>query len=151
FERRVASTIRWLVPASLVIVLGIVTSQHVLAFRNNEALWRDTIEKNSDAWLAHNNLATIFLDRGDKASAAVELETALRLQPKDAEAHANLANIYFEAARFEEAATQFQLALEGEPNYARIHDYLGVSLMQTGRLDEGIVHMRRAVEIDSGN
>src|SRR5437773_7443198 len=143
---RMKRTPRWLVPGAFILALAMLSAQHDMAFHDNETLWRDTIAKNSDAWLAHNNLATIFLDRGDTAAAAVELETTLRLQPSDAEGHANLANIFFESGRFDEAATQFQLALEGEPDYARIHDYLGVSLMETGRLDEGLAHMRRAVQ-----
>jgi Tfp pilus assembly protein PilF len=141
----------WLLSGAIILILGILTFQHATVFHNNETLWRDTIARNSDAWLAHNNLATIFMDRGDSAAAAVELETTLRLQPNDAEGHANLANIFFESGRFEEAAIQFELALQGEPDYARIHDYLGVSLMETGRLEEGVAHMRRAVEIAPAN
>jgi len=144
----------WLVPfvsAGLVVGLGMMTALHTMIFHDDETLWRDTIAGNPDAWLAHNNLATIFLERGDTAGASVELETTLRLQPNDAEGHANLANIFFESGRFDEAATQFQLALEGEPDYPRIHDYLGVSLMMTGRLEDGLEHMQRAVELDPNN
>ena len=141
----------YIVSGTVIALLLVLTSQHAEAFHDNETLWRDTIAKNPDAWLAHNNLATIFMERGETASAAVELETTVRLQPNDAEGHANLANIFFESGRFEEAAREFQLALEGEPGYARIHDYLGVSLMESGRLDEGIAHMQRAIQIDPSN
>jgi tetratricopeptide (TPR) repeat protein len=138
----------WLPSAALVVALALVTAQHTTIFRDDETLWRDTVAKNPDAWLAYNNLAAIYLDRGDTASATAELEAALNVRPHYAEAQANLANILFDAGRYDEAVGHFEMALEGEPNYGRMEDSLGVSLMMTGRIDEGIQHMRRSLEID---
>jgi len=148
FERRKKPIELYAVSAALILVLGALTLQHARVFRDDETLWRDTIRKNPNAWLAYNNLAAIFMERNDTAAATAELEATLRLNPNHSEAHANLGNILLESGRFDEAAQHFQKALEGEPDYARIHDSLGVALMMSNRLDDGIVHMRRAVELD---
>jgi tetratricopeptide (TPR) repeat protein len=139
---------RWLVYGSLIVLLGVLTAAHTTIFRDDETLWRDTIAKNPDAWLAYNNLAAIYLDRGDTASATAELEAALNVRPHYTEAQANLGNILFDAGRYDEAINHFEVALQGDPNYRRIQDSLGVSLMMSGRIDEGIEHIRRALEID---
>jgi len=132
----------------LIVVLGIQTVGHVRVFRDDETLWRDTIKKNPNAWIAYNNLAAIFMERHDYASAIAELEATLRINPRHSEAHANLGNILLESGRFDEAISHFQQALEGTPDYARMHDSLGAALLMTNRLDEGIAHLKRAVELD---
>jgi Tfp pilus assembly protein PilF len=140
--------VMWSVAGTLVLVLGVLTSLHATVFRNDEILWKDTVARNPDAWLAYNNLAAIYLDRGDTAAATAELEAALNVRPDYSEAQANLANILFDAGRYDEAISHFEHALASQPNYGRMEDSLGVSLMMTGRIDEGIAHMRRAIEID---
>jgi len=138
-----------IVVVMVIATLGILTVQHSRIFRNDETLWRDTIAKNPNAWIAYNNLAAIFMDRHDTASAVAELDATLRLNPGHSEAHANLGNILLESGRFDEAIAHFQQALEATPDYSRMHDSLGVALMMSDRLDEGITHIRRAVELDA--
>jgi tetratricopeptide (TPR) repeat protein len=138
----------WLTCSALLVAFAVLSKAHATVFRNDEVLWRDTIAKNPDAWLAYNNLAAVYLDRGDTASATAELEAALNIRPHYSEAQANLANILFEAGRYDEAVIHFEMALESEPDYPRIQDSLGVSLMMGGRIDEGIEHIRRAIQMD---
>jgi Tfp pilus assembly protein PilF len=132
----------------LVAALAAVSADHGEVFKNNEVLWKHTIAKNPEAWLAHNNLATIFLDQSNVAAAEVELEDTLRLNPRYAEAHANLANILFDAGRFDEAITHFRQAIEAEPQYERMYNYLGMSLVMSGQMDEGVRQIRRAIELN---
>ena len=143
----VPRNVMWISAAAVLIVLGVLTTQHASAFVSDEILWKDTIAKNPDAWLAYNNLAATYLDRNDTASATAELEAALSIRPDYPEAQANLANILFDAGRYDEAVSHFERALEHDPNNSRMQDSLGVSLMMTGRVDEGIDHIRRAIDI----
>jgi Flp pilus assembly protein TadD len=143
--------LRVVVATALIAACAMLTAQHAQVFKDDETLWRDTVRKNPKAWLAYNNLASMYLERDNIGAAIVELEITLRLHPHYSEGHANLANALYETGRIDEAITHFKLALEGEPDYGRIHNYLGVALMAAGRLEEGITHIRKAIEIDPGD
>ena len=53
-----------IIPATLVVLLGALTWQQAGIYRNLETLWRDTLAKNPDCWLAHNNLGVALADKG---------------------------------------------------------------------------------------
>ncbi len=76
--------------AAVLAALGTLTWQRCLAFRDAETLWRDTLGKNPDAWLAHNNLGVILRARGLDEEAIAHYRRSVELKPDYGEAHANL-------------------------------------------------------------
>lgn len=141
---------RWLpVAATAVIgVLAVLTWDRCLVYGSSERLWRDTVTRNPDAWLAHNNLANALQlqDRFDEAEAGYR--EAIRLNPDFMKAHYNLANALQARGRLDEAVVHFDRAVRLDPEYADAHYNFGNALRLAGDLDEAIERYREALRLD---
>jgi tetratricopeptide (TPR) repeat protein len=146
---RAAAKIR-LLPAVAPIILaayGILTWQQCHVYRNVESLWRDTIAKNPNSWIAHNNLGSAIQLEGRLDEAAEQYIESLRLNPEFYEAHANLGTILAQRGKFGEAIKCFREAIRFELGYAEAYCGIGIILEVQGRIDEAIEHYRMAVKI----
>jgi tetratricopeptide (TPR) repeat protein len=101
--------------------------------------------------LAHNFLATKYLQAGRVPDAIAQLEHALRLKPDDAEAHSNLASAFQLQGRLGEAVLHAREAARVKPGDDRVHFNLGNAMNATGRIDEAIREFGRAVQINPTN
>jgi tetratricopeptide (TPR) repeat protein len=133
--------------AILLIGLGIMTSRQSVVYTNALTLWRDTIAKNPNAWLAHANLG-VELDLQSRFGEAVtEYQTALRINPNAEDAHNNLATDLAQEGHIDEAIHHLEEAVRIDPNHAQAHNNLGSALAQVGRTPEAFEHWRRALRI----
>jgi protein O-mannosyl-transferase len=137
-----------IVVASITVVaLGALTFQQEFAYRNVETIWRDTIAKNPQAWLAHNNLGVELRRSGRMVEAAEQYEEALRYNPDYAEAHNNLANFLYQQGDVPGAMTHWEQALRSYPNFAEAHLNFGSALVEAGEVAKGIAHYEQALLI----
>src|SRR5208283_5312616 len=74
----------------LLLILGMASWQRTWVYRSQETLWSDTLPKNPDSWMAHNNLGVAFFQRGKLDDALAQFQKALEINPNYAEAHTNL-------------------------------------------------------------
>jgi tetratricopeptide (TPR) repeat protein len=144
--RRAAPQIR-LVGVPVLLALGILTWKQTHIYRDLETLWRDTLAKNPQAWLAHYNLGVILHNRGNPLEAIGHYEQALRLKPDLAEPHYNWGNALADLGRLGEAVAQYQEALRLRPGYVDAMNNLGVALAQLGRVPEAIQQWEQVVRI----
>jgi len=72
-------------------ILGALTFRRCLIYKDLETLWSDTIRKNPDAWIAHNNLGTLLMGQGRFDQALEHFNKALELYPDYVEGCNNLA------------------------------------------------------------
>jgi tetratricopeptide (TPR) repeat protein len=133
----------------LVGVLSVLTWGQCHVYRDVEALWRDTISKNPNAWIAHNNLGTALLDQGRFEEAVAHCSEALRINPNHAKIHCALGAALAGQGRFEEATRRFSEALRLEPN-AEAHNDIGSALNELGRFEEAISHFSQAIRLRPG-
>jgi len=146
-------TMKYVVGAILVAVLGVLTWRQAATYRDEETLYRATLERNPGAWLAHTNLANRLIARpGGRAEAMTHLEAALRLNPDFPEAHLSMGNALLETpGRLDDAIAEYRTAVRLAPESERAHANLGNALLQSGQSAEAIAQLNDALRIDPSN
>jgi tetratricopeptide (TPR) repeat protein len=133
--------------AGLLCVLAILTCLRTRAFTSLDALWRDTLEKNPQAWMVHNNLGNLLQARGRMPDAMLHFQEALRIKPNEASVHNNLAGVLVSLGRFDEAIEQCREAVRLLPDYVNAHQNLALLCAQRGYLPEAVEHYREALRL----
>jgi tetratricopeptide (TPR) repeat protein len=133
--------------AIVLLILGVSTWRQARIYQDPETLWRDTLTKNPAAWMAHNNLGSVFDRLGRLPDAIGEYEEALRLKPDFAEAHYNLGIALVRLGRLPEAMGHWEQALRIKPDFAQVHYNLGVALARLGRLPEAAGIWEQALRV----
>jgi tetratricopeptide (TPR) repeat protein len=131
----------------LLATLAGLTWRQAHIYRDIEILWRDTVTKNPNAWMAHYNLGLALSQAGKFEEAAAQYKLGLRIEPDDAVARNNLGISLEQAGKSEEAIEQYELALQIKSDYADAHHNFGSSLLRSGRIEEAIRHWEQALRI----
>jgi len=131
----------------VVAVLGMLTWKQGHAYDDEATLWRDTLTKNPESWVAHHNLGQILLVERRYAEAAEHLEQALRIDPGLAEAHNNLGLAAERLGRTAEARSHYLEALRLDPRLADAHINLGIQLARMDRMDDAVEHFIEAASL----
>ncbi len=150
----VAAADRWARPVPhasawlLVVVvtpLALVTWRDSHAYVNKDVLYRTTIARNPDSWLAHNNLAALLLEQEtpDAAQAIAQAREAVRIAPGQAASHFNLGLALEASGDLAAAAESYRTAIDratpserDSPRIGLVHEALARLLRSAGRLDE---------------
>lgn len=137
--------------ALLLALLALLAASRCRAYRDEEALWRDTLVKNPAAWMAHNNLGILLASTGRSAEAEAHFAAAIATRPGHAPAHANLGYLLLTRGDLEGAARHLRRAVEldGTNLAARLH--LGDALARLGAEREAVLHYRVALVLDPSN
>jgi tetratricopeptide (TPR) repeat protein len=139
--------------AGLLLVLGTLTWRQSRDYRDMETLYRATLARNPESWLAHNNLGGMLSQRpGGLQAAMAEYEAALRLEPDYPETHNNRGIALLKMrGRRQEAIAELETALRIKPDYVEAHNSLGIALAQIpGRQQDAIAEFRAAARIRPG-
>jgi hypothetical protein len=123
------------------------TWQQTHTWRDSMPLWEHTLEVTSGNYLAHNNLGSILLDRGQTEEAARHLEAAVTLRPGFSKAHYNLGLAYLRLGRFGEAVPHFSAVLRMQDQDFEAHSHLGQALLRHGQLKGAEAQFRRALDL----
>ena len=132
---------------ALVASLGVLTWSQSQQYTDSIALYRTTLARNPDSWIAHHNLASELAAQGALDEAVSHAQRAVELKPNFPEALNNLADDLTRAGRATEAVPLAERALQLQPRYAEAESTLGVALMKLGRTDEGVRHFERAIAL----
>ncbi|HSK09662.1 MAG TPA: tetratricopeptide repeat protein [Vicinamibacterales bacterium] len=132
----------------ILLALAVLTWHQAHAYESLDTLWRDTLEKNPAAWLAHNNLGMLRRDQGRTAEAETHYRAALELRPQDADVNYNLANLLASTGRVDEAIGHYRRSLQSNPGLADAHNNLGAMLQGRGDLDAAVAHYRAALALE---
>ena len=122
--------------ACAVAALGLLTARHCAAYGDAETLWRTTIARNPECWMAYENLGGVLLEKGRTDEAAAQFRRALEVKPDDDGAMNELGVALLQEGRSEEAVALFRRALKEAPRRAETHINIGVALLGAGRTDE---------------
>ena len=130
------------------LALGLGVWKQGSIYRDAEMLYRDTIAKNPNAWMAHNNLGFLLAEDGSLAAAMTHYTRALRIKPDNALTHYNMAKVLYLQEKFDEAIAHYYKALEIKPNHAEAHNNLGILLAKQGKLKEARRHYSEALRLN---
>jgi len=91
---------------------------------------RKLIAAHPDQAAAHVQLGQILADEGKSDDAIAELQTGVKLAPKDLAAQRDLADLYFVSKKNDQAEAAYRALLAAKPNDADLHHALGKSLLE---------------------
>jgi tetratricopeptide (TPR) repeat protein len=92
----------------------------------------------------HVFLARLSRDQGDLATARAELDTALRLEPRNAIALREMGLVLFSSRQYDLARRFFIRAVQVNPQDRASQGYLGCALMRLNRVQEGTNFITKA-------
>jgi protein O-mannosyl-transferase len=134
--------------ATLFLILGLLTWRQCRIYADIKTLWRDTLAKDADCWMAHNNLGCCLYDEGHIEAAMEHYRKAIQINPKYWEALENLGVALVAQGRLDEAIRNHNKAIEINPNDPDARYNLGIALAAQGRLDEAIESYHKAIQIE---
>jgi tetratricopeptide (TPR) repeat protein len=131
---------------AVLLTLGLLSWRQCRDYRDIETLWRTTIARNPDCWMAYSNLGSFLSERGNVDEAIGDFRKALDLWPDQSKDHNNLGKALVQRGRMAEAMDQFQTALRISPDDPDTETNIGAAFLQQGDADGAISHLQRAVE-----
>jgi Tfp pilus assembly protein PilF len=138
-----------IVPATVVVVLGVLTWRQAGVYRNLETLWRDTLAKNPECWMAQGNLGALLLHKEGCVGEAVEhFRKAIQINPNLADACFCLGTALGLQKRFDEAFESYNRSIQIDPNNAEAYYWSGIALDQLGRTKEAVTQYREALKLN---
>jgi tetratricopeptide (TPR) repeat protein len=129
-------------------VLAFLTWQQAGMYADTETLWRRTLVKNPDCWMAHCNLGFLLRNQGRIEKAMEHYHKAIQINPNSFEALNNLGIALAAEGRFDEAIKNYRKAIQINPNHSEALNNLGHALAGEGRLDEAIQNYYKAIQIN---
>jgi tetratricopeptide (TPR) repeat protein len=136
------------VPLLIVAVLLGLTWNQAHAYANAEALWTDTIRRNSGSWMAENNYGTVLLERGAKREALIHFERAEQLGSGKSEIDRNLGQCLLELQEPREARPYLEKAASADPRDGRARRDLARAFLQLGQPEEALTKANEAISVD---
>src|SRR5437016_2233385 len=140
-------TLIFSVALCVVALLATLTWRQAAMYGNIETLWRTTLARNPDCWMAYNNLGIVLFQKGEIDEAIADYRTTLEMQPDFWDANYNLGSALLQKGEVDEAIAYCSRAVASEPNDPDAQVALGNALVQKERIDDAIVHYQRAVAI----
>jgi tetratricopeptide (TPR) repeat protein len=129
-----------------VIALSALTWGQAQAYRDLPTLWKHTIERNPDSWLAHNNLGLLYYDDGDHDAALTHLDRAIEIKPSAVESYTSRAMVHAELGDVARATADFDRAVELDPSYPQARLNRGNFYLDHRRYQQAVVDLALFVE-----
>jgi tetratricopeptide (TPR) repeat protein len=139
----------FILSAALVVVatLAALTWRQAAMYGDIETLWRTTLARNPECWMAHTNLGIVLLQKGQLNDGIAHYRAALRMQPDSWDAEYNLGTALLAQGKVDEAIFHCERAVAMEPNDPDGQVSLGNALLEKKRIDEAIIHYQKAMAI----
>ena len=131
----------------VIATLAVLTWRQSAMYGDIETLWRTTLLRNPDCWMAYNNLGKTLYEANRIPEAMDLFKQALRMNPDNDAAYYNLGNALVQRGRISQAIDEYERALRINPNFAEAHNNLGNALLLTGRTSEAIAQYEQALRI----
>jgi len=129
----------------LVATLGTLTWRQAATYTDIERLWRTTLARNPECWMAETNLGLVLLQQGKIDDGIAHYRSALQMQPDSWDAEYNLGTALLGKGQVDEAIQHCERAVGMRPTDPDAQVSLGDALRQKGRIDDAIAHYQKAM------
>ncbi len=143
------ATVVTLIP--IVVMLSLYSTATIARnpdWKNNFALWSQTVQSSPDSLTAHGGLGMAYLERGMLDKAAEQFEISIRLYPGNAKSYYNLGLVYYQKGDLEKALEYFNRSVALNPDIMRAHYNLATIYLKQGLWDRAIRHYVKVNELD---
>src|SRR5437773_10101504 len=127
--------------------LGALTWRQAAMYGEIETLWRTTLARNPECWMAHTNLGIVLLQKGKLNDGIAHYRAALQMQPDSWDAEYNLGTALVAKGEVDEAILHCDRAVAIQPNDPDAQVSLGDALLKKRRVEEAIVHYHKAMAL----
>jgi len=128
-------------------LIGVLSWNQCQMYKSGESLYRVTIERNPNCWMAHNNLGAIVLAQGKILEAQLLFKKALDIRPRYPDAQSNMCSTLIRLGRPQEAILHGYEAVKLRPTSPENENNLAIALVEIGRLDEAITHYINSIKL----
>jgi tetratricopeptide (TPR) repeat protein len=137
----------WVAVGAVVVACGMLTWRQSRDYIDGVTLYRATLARNPDSWVAHHNLGSELVAHGRYGEALGHALRAVELKPDFPEALNSLADTLVHTGRSIEALPLLERALALQPGYAQAMNTRGIALTRLARIDDAAESFRRAIEV----
>ena len=128
------------------VVLVRITQVRCEVWKDNLTLWTDVISKYPDATVAYNNRALTYKKEGRHELATADLEIALSINPRDADALCNRGNYYFAKGEYNKALSDLDKSLQAK-SFATGYNSRGAVYFYLSSFDKALEDFNRAIQL----
>jgi protein O-mannosyl-transferase len=125
--------------------LAALTLRQAGMYGDIETLWRTTLSRNPECWMAYTNLGLVLLQKGQIDDGITQYRAALRMQPNSWDTEYNLGTALLGQGKVDEAIPHCERAVALEPRNPDAQLSLGNALLENKQTDEAISHYKTAV------
>ena len=125
--------------------LWVLTWRQATMYGDIERLWRATLARNPECWMAHTNLGMVLVQKGQVDEAIVHYRAALQMQPNSWDDEYNLGIALLSKGEVDEGIVHCEKAVAIQPNDPDAQVCLGSALLEKKRIDEAIMHYQKAL------
>ncbi len=140
-------TVKWVFFLMIVAALSSKSYAVTRNYVNEETLWKDVLKNNPEAFIAYNNLGTIYRDKGSYDKALSMFQKAVELRPDDTFHYSNLGSVYGLMGEPAKAVPLFKKAIELHPDRIGAYNNLGIAYISLGKYDKAIDISEKTLEL----
>lgn len=137
--------VRIVLGIALLGALASLTARQTPMYRDSETLYRATLARNPECWMAHNNLGLILSARGEKRTACWHFRQAIALHAEYFDGLNNLGLALTQLRQHRAAIPYLQRAIRVDPCAPQARNNLGIALAASGKPREAVAAFRGAL------
>jgi len=137
----------------------VFTIQQNRIWFDKETLWPYIVQNRACSFNAHNNMGTIYFQKGMVDKAIEEYNIAFskasevnhEFSEPHAKAHYNLGLAYGKKGQYEASIREFEMTLRINSKDSEAHNNLGIMYFQCGKTERSLSELKKAISLDKEN
>jgi tetratricopeptide (TPR) repeat protein len=134
----------------IVFIFSAIVWRQGHVYKDLETLWRHTLLKNPQSWMAHTHLGSILYEREEYEDAIEHQKRCIIINPDYDASYNSLGRVYHKLGRNDEAIKEYMNALKVNPEYYRAYNNIGVIFEEQGKYEKAVEEYKKAIRLKPG-